>query len=693
MNKSQFLFVINEFPDIGNTAAKVEEGALSDPRTACFYARRTIELLIEWIYEHDNTLRRPYASSLSNLIHAFDFRELVNDQLLWKFKLLKDLGNKAAHRKEPISKGTAVLAASELFQVLRWFALTYGRKSQDVIRLKFDKNLLPRIKDFKEKTQEQIKNLSLQLGQKDQELKDSQLKNTAYQKSLEILKKELAKIKQENQEKYGSEKDLTEFETRKQYIDIYLEEIGWQKYKNWTEEIEVKGMPNKTGLGYVDYVLWGDDGKPIGLIEAKKTTIDPKVGQQQAKLYADCLEKKYNQRPIIFLSNGFKHFIWDDLNYPRREVQGFYKKDELELLIRRRDIKKNLNNLKINQEITDRPYQQRAIRSITESLEKQRRKALLVMATGTGKTRTIISLCDLLIRCNWIKRVLFLADRKNLVSQAEKAFKKHLPDCSPVNLVKNKSGEGRIFLSTYPTISNLIDNQFESGKRRFGIGHFDLVIIDEAHRSVYKKYYSIFEYFDSLLIGLTATPKDEIDRNTYGLFDLDIGMPTDEYSYAEAIKDNFLTPFKGLSIPLKFVREGIKYDELSEEEKEEWEEIEWETEEVPEQIYSGQINKILFNSDTVDKVLKHLWEYGQRGEDPDRIGKTIIFAKNQKHAEFIEERFDKNFPHLKGHSLRVISHAEKYSETLIEEFSDVNNPLDIGVSIDMLDTGLDIPEI
>mgnify|MGYP003339335846 CR=1 FL=1 len=615
-------------PSCDEALSKVEELTLSDPRTACFYARRTTELIVEWIYEHDNTLRRPYVSSLSNLIHASDFRELVNDQLLWKFKLLKDLGNKAAHRKEPISKGTAVLAASELFQVLRWFALTYGQKSQDVIGLKFDKNLLPRVRDFEEKTQEQIKNLSLQLGQKDQELKDSLSKNTAYQKSLEILKKELAKIKQENQEKYGSEKDLTEFETRKQYIDIYLEEIGWQKYKNWTEEIEVKGMPNKTGLGYVDYVLWGDDGKPIGLIEAKKTTIDPKVGQQQAKLYADCLEEKYNQRPIIFLSNGFKHFIWDDLNYPRREVQGFYKKDELDLLIRRRDIKKNLNNLKINQEITDRPYQQRTIRSITESLEKQRRKALLVMATGTGKTRTIISLCDLLIRCNWIKRVLFLADRKNLVSQAEKAFKKHLPDCSPVNLVKNKSGEGRIFLSTYPTISNLIDNQFESGKRRFGIGHFDLVIIDEAHRSVYKKYYSIFEYFDSLLIGLTATPKDEIDRNTYGLFDLDIGMPTDEYGFLEAVEDKYLNPFKALSVPLHFVREGIRYDELSEEEKAEWDLMEWEEEhKPPNQVSSGALNKWLFNKDTVDKVLEHLWTKGQRAEDTDRIGKTIIFAK------------------------------------------------------------------
>ena len=465
--------------------------------------------------------------------------------------------------------------------------------------------------------------------------------------------------------------------------------------------IEVNGNKTKRGKRkFADYVLYHKPNIPLAIVEAKDNNNPVGGGMQQALEYAEILDV-----PFAYSSNG-DAFIEHDRTGKGDIIEKEISLDKFptpEILWDRYKTHKGYTEEQENIVTYDyyddgsgrspRYYQVNAINRTIDAIAKGANRILLVMATGTGKTRTIISLCDLLIRCNWIKRVLFLADRKNLVSQAEKAFKKHLPDCSPVNLVKNKSGEGRIFLSTYPTISNLIDNQFESGKRRFGIGHFDLVIIDEAHRSVYKKYYSIFEYFDSLLIGLTATPKDEIDRNTYGLFDLDIGMPTDEYSYAEAIKDNFLTPFKGLSIPLKFVREGIKYDELSEDEKEEWEEIEWETEEVPEQIYSGQINKILFNSDTVDKVLKHLWEYGQRGEDPDRIGKTIIFAKNQKHAEFIEERFDKNFPHLKGHTLRVISHAEKYSETLIEEFSDVNNPLDIGVSIDMLDTGLDIPEI
>jgi type I restriction enzyme R subunit len=453
-------------------------------------------------------------------------------------------------------------------------------------------------------------------------------------------------------------------------------------------------MPNAEGKGYVDYVLWGDDGKPLGLVEAKRTKKDPKVGLQQAKLYADCLEKQCGRRPVIFCSNGYDHWIWDDATYPPRPVQGFYKKTELELVIQRRTSKKALAAVPVSKEIVERHYQVRAIRRIGETFEKEKqRKALVVMATGAGKTRTVIALADLLMRCNWAKRVLFLADRVALVNQAVNAFKKHLPDSSPVNLVTQKDGHGRVYVSTYPTMMGLIDDTKE-GERRFGVGHFDLVVIDEAHRSVFQKYRAIFEYFDSLLVGLTATPKDEVDRNTYSLFELETGIPTDAYALEEAVKDKFLVPPKGVSVPLKFVREGIKYADLSEQEKDEWDALEWDEEQgPPDAVDPVALNQWLFNKDTVDKVLEHLMTHGVKVAGGDRLGKTIVFAKNNVHAEFIAERFDANYPHLKGVFARVVTYKTVYAQTLIDDFSQKEKAPHIAISVDMLDTGIDVPEV
>ena len=456
----------------------------------------------------------------------------------------------------------------------------------------------------------------------------------------------------------------------------------------------MEGMPNEEKVGFVDYVLWGDDGKPLGLVEAKRTRFDARKGQQQAKLYADCLEKQFEQRPVIFYSNGYEHWIWDDTSYPPSEVQGFYKKSELELLIQRRASRKPLTDAKIDNNIVERYYQNRAIRKIAEAFEKDHdRKALIVMATGAGKTRTVIALCELLMRCNWIKRVLFLADRVALVRQAVNAFKAHLPDSSPVNLVTEKEKDGRVFVSTYPTMMGLI-NEMAAGQRRFGSAHFDLVIIDEAHRSVYQKYRAIFEYFDSLLVGLTATPKDEIDRNTYSLFELETGVPTDAYDLESAVKDGFLVPPKAVSVPLKFQREGITYDQLPEDEKEQWDALEWNEEgEIPDRIEAEALNKWLFNKDTVDKVLAHVMTRGVSVAGGDRLAKTIVFAKNHDHAQFIAERFDANYPHYKGDFARVIDFQVDYAQTLIDNFSNPARTPHIALSVDMLDTGIDIPEI
>jgi type I restriction enzyme, R subunit len=694
---SQYALIAQQWPELHEEAQKVEQFALSDPRTACFYARRTIELLVEWVYDNDGQLERPMsAQTLADLMYARVFCDVAGDQIR-RFRLLKDLGNKAVHRSDPIRPGDAVLAARELFQVLRWFALTYGRDPHRVRGCSFNADLLPS-RDAatvqQAQSREQLEALADQLAERDAQLRDQRLAALASQEELDRLRQVITALRKANEAAAQPEPDLSEFDTRRATIDHYLEEAGWVHGQSCTHEHEVQGMPNATGQGFVDYVLWGDDGKPLALVEAKRTSCDPRDGERQAELYANCLEQRYGQRPLIFLSNGYRHRLWDDLRYPPRDVQGFYKKDELETLIRRREIRQPLAQATISTAIAGRYYQQRAIRAISESLEQGRRKALLVQATGTGKTRTAISLTDLLTRCNWVKRVLFLADRTSLVLQAERAFRRFLPDCSPVNLVTNKGGEGRVFLSTYPTMMNLIDAEDSHGVKRFGVGHFDLVIIDEAHRSVYQKYGAIFAYFDSLLSGLTATPREEIDRNTYELFDREIGLPTDEYGLDQAVADGFLVPFKPISVPLRFPREGISYAALSDEDKAQWDLLDWE-ENVQNagRVDSGAVNAWLFNADTVDKGLKVLMTQGCQDASGDRLGKSVIFARNHKHAEFIRERFDHHYPHLAGKAARVIDNQVKYAQSLIDEFSDPDSDLRIAISVDMLDTGIDIPEI
>jgi type I restriction enzyme R subunit len=695
---SQYALIASQWPELHAEALRVEQCALSDPRTACFYARRTIELLVEWVYENDSQLQRPWGEpSLSQLIHAHDFRYLVGVQTLGRVQMIKNLGNEAVHRAEPMRVAASVPVASELFHVLRWLALTYGRDREAARAARFDKALLPKAPQenaASNQTREQLQELANQLAERDRQLRDAREENEASRQELERLRLEITAQRKANEADAKPEADTTEYETRKLYIDCYLKEAGWEHGQSCTHEHEVQGMPNATGTGYVDYVLWGDDGKPLALVEAKRSSRDAMEGQRQAELYANCLEKRYRQRPLIFLSNGYRHRLWDDLRYPPREVQGFYKKDELETLIRRREIRQPLAQATISASIAGRYYQQRAIRAICESLEQGRLKALLVQATGTGKTRTAISLTDVLTRCNWVKRVLFLADRTSLVLQAERAFRRFLPDCSPVNLVTNKGGEGRVFLSTYPTMMNLIDAEDSRGIKRFGVGHFDLVIIDEAHRSVYQKYGAIFAYFDSLLAGLTATPREEIDRNTYELFEREIGLPTDEYGLDQAVADGFLVPFKPISVPLRFPREGISYADLSDDEKAQWELLDWE-ENVQNagRVDSGAINAWLFNADTVDKGLEVLMTQGCQEAGGDRVGKSVIFARNHKHAEFIRERFDHHYPHLAGKAARVIDNQVKYAQSLIDEFADPGSDLRIAISVDMLDTGIDIPEI
>ena len=690
---SQFAFLQREWPAVFDSAAMAEVSVHGDPRTACFYARRTLELAVSWAYKHDAALRLPYQDNLSALIHEPSFKQAAGEAVFNKARVIKSLGNRAVHNHRAVPAADALAALRELFHVAYWFARTYARAGRPAPGLAFDPAALPRPAATEQQTAEQLRTLAEGLRKRDEKLATLLADKGALDEELKRLRAEVAKAKKAAAAQPDTH-DYSEAETRDYFIDLLLKEAGWPLDQARDREFEVSGMPNKKGQGFVDYVLWGDDGKPLGLVEAKRTRRDARVGQQQAKLYADCLELQFRQRPIVFYSNGYEHWTWDDTRYPPRRVQGFYKKAELELLIQRRETRRTLAEAPIKLEIVERYYQTRAIRRIAEAFERDHdRKALLVMATGAGKTRTVIALSDLLMRCNWAKRVLFLADRVALVNQAVNAFKRHLPDASPVNLVTEKNAEGRVYVSTYPTMMGLID-EASDGQRRFGVGHFDLVIIDEAHRSVFQKYRAILDYFDSLLVGLTATPKDEVDRNTYGLFDLEDGVPTDAYSLEEAVRDGFLVPPKAVSVPLKFQREGIKYYELSEEEKDLWDALEWDDDgTVPDRVEAEAVNKWLFNKDTVDKVLAHLMTRGLAVAGGDRLGKTILFAKNQAHAEFIAERFNANYPYYKGEFARVITFKTEYAQSLIDSFSSKEKAPHIAISVDMLDTGIDIPEV
>lgn len=694
--QSQFAFVHRQFPTIFDAALRAEVSANSDPRTSCFYSRRTLELIVSWTFENDSTLTLPYREDLSALIHESSFRNLVGQAIFYKCRAIKDLGNQAVHSQKPISREDATSALRELFHVCYWLVRTYAKGEKPDPGISFDPSLLPVTTTVPKQTLKQLQSLNQELEGERQRVTEILAAKENLDDELKRLRAEIAAIKKANEAKPDTH-NYSEAETRDLFIDLLLREAGWLLQNKEDREYEVEGMPNEQGKGYIDYVLWGGDGKPLAVVEAKRTRRDAKVGQIQAKLYADCLEQKFGQRPIIFYTNGYDHWIWDDVTYPPRLVQGFYKASELELMIQRRQTRKSLVTAKIDDQIVERYYQTRAIRRIGESFEKDHaRRALLVMATGAGKTRTVIALGDMLMRANWAKRILFLADRTALVNQACNAFKRHLTDVAPVNLVTEKNIDSRVCVSTYPTMLGLID-QIVDGERKFGPGHFDLVVIDEAHRSVFMKYRAIFDYFDSYLVGLTATPKEEVDRNTYSLFDLENGVPTDAYTLQQAVDDHYLVPAKAVAVPLRLPSTGIVYDDLSDEEKEQFELTDWKerAEDVLEgkRIEPAAVNQWLFNQDTVDKVLKHLMENGLKVDGGDKLGKTIIFAKNHDHAMFIAERFNAHYPKYAGHFAQVIDYQLEYSQTVIDNFSNPNRLPQIAISVDMLDTGIDVPEV
>lgn len=613
---SNFDFILkNEIFKTFAEAAEEAEKSIAVANVSCtILCRRALELAVKWIYANDRELVLPYQNNLSSLVYDINFKSMINEKVFNGMTYIIKLGNFAVHSNKKVTRKEAVLCLKYLFDFMDWIAYYYD---SNYIETKFDEGKLPgeSSANLKKEEREELEN---KLVEKDEKIEKILKEN-------EELREKLTKQRTSKKTAYNFKvSDISEFETRKQFIDLDLKIAGWDN-TNIREEVEVKGMPNTQEKGYIDYVLYGENGKPLAVVEAKRTSKDAKIGQQQAKLYADCLEKEYAQRPIIYYTNGKEIYMWDDLSYPERKVSGFYTQDELQLLIKRRDSKENLEHIFIANDIANRPYQLEAVKKVCESFEQKHRRALIVMATGTGKTRTAISLVDVLTSKNWVQNVLFLADRTELVKQAERNFKKLLPDMSCCNLLSSKDGdpeESRIIFSTYQTMINCIDKmKSKNGITLFTPGHFDLIIIDEAHRSIYKKYQAIFDYFDGLLVGLTATPRDDVDKNTYKFFQLENNVPTFVYEYDEAVKQKYLVDYHTISTTTKFIERGIKYSELKEEDREEYENL-FEEGEVQEEISSSAINSWLFNRDTIKIILETVMQKGLKVEGGDKLRKN-----------------------------------------------------------------------
>lgn len=666
-----------------------EQRMTTEPEVSALNARRALDWIVKSVYEMKGE-RVGERASLFELTDGATFRDFINDPEVMKaVHWVRKVGNQAAHDGS-VSKGEAFYSLVNIYNVVKAIMLKLHRF--DSIP-DFDRTLIPE--------RPRRPRILVARPAEAPKKKDETPKQFAVTVEHEVIEAAPAVIPNLS---WG---DIDEAETRRLLIDLMIREAGWdiltaKGAKHPAKaciEVEVKGMPNNQGKGFADYVLFGDDGKPLAVIEAKRSSVDPHVGEQQARLYADCLEAEYGVRPAIYFTNGFETWFIDGIGYPKRQVYAFHSKEDLLWLHQQRK-RKDITDMSVKDNISNRHYQKTAIKKLCEHFNSKHRRGLLVMATGTGKTRTAISLVDVLQRAGWVKNTLFLADRTSLVKQAQRNFVKLLPDV-PTTVLSDKENKpdlnARITFSTYQTMINHID----ADDKTFSVGRFDLIIIDEAHRSVFGKYGAIFHYFDSLLVGLTATPRDQVDKSTYDLLQLEGGIPNFSYELDEAVADGYLVPPVGIKRDSEVMNDGIKYDNLSASEKEQLEKV-WEYEAAnsdpdaplqPRDIESNEIYKYIFNTKTIDLVLQDLMENGLKVDSGEKIGKSIIFAFSSQHAELIVKRFNLLYPGLGPEFCRQIDYSIKYAQSLIDNFEQRDSMPQIAVSVDMLDTGIDVPDV
>ena len=681
MRNFDYLKQIPALSDLYNFCHAAEEMQLSDYDSCGWNCRKALEWTVRAVYKlkHQPVGERDNLYTLST---GKPFTELIadDDKLMMAVHYIRKVGNVAVHQGG-ITQREAYFCLLNTYNVVGGVLLSLGVLET---LAPFSKDLIP--------------------AKPQPHVATSDTVPEAPKTFVDAVPEENVKkpVKAEMPE------DISEAETRKEFIDLMLREAGWNVVEVENSpmacmagiEIYVEGMPNNKQEGYCDYVLYGKDCKPLAVVEAKRASVEPEKGKHQAELYADCLEKKYGQRPVVYYTNGFRTMIIDGLGYPPRQVMGFHTLDDLELMISRRGRGK-MTDLAIRDEITNRNYQKMAIRSICDHLNLMHRHGLIVMATGTGKTRVAISLCEVLLRNKWVKNILFLADRTALVHQACENFTELLPDYTTCILTgaRNEEKGARLMFSTYQTMINYIDAE----DKEFSVGRFDLIILDEAHRSIFGKYTAIFDYFDSFLVGLTATPRDEVERSTFELFHLD-GEPNFEYSMAEAVKDGYLVDYNPISRTTKRLRNGIEYDSLTEEEKAQLDAA-WAYEQAkalergevkpltPRDIEKKELFDYIYNKGTVDIVLQDLMKSGLKVENGEKLGKTIIFAYNHDHAQMIVDRFYELYPSFDAKFCQLVDYSVNYSQDIINNFKVRENMPQIAVSVDMLDTGVDVPDI
>ncbi|MBQ0019150.1 MAG: DEAD/DEAH box helicase family protein [Bacteroidales bacterium] len=674
--------------ELHRKCSQAEYNQVINPEVSVIFCRQALEWLVQAIYKLEH-LDKPDTDHLYELTTTEEFRNFIADPTEYgNVHYIRKIGNQGAHGNR-ISKKESYYAVVNLFDLVG--ALMYRWGFYNDIP-KFDTSLIP----TEQPALTVVPNVNTALAAKPAKPDDTLTSNTDNKQPLHVG---------------PSSSTLTEAETRKLFIDVMLREAGWDILTvdgaiapaKAGVEIPVTGMPKykptDTGNGFVDYVLFGKDSIPLAVIEAKRTSKSPEEGKHQAELYADCLEKQYGYRPAIYYTNGFETKYIDGMGYPQRPVYSFHSLEDLEYLRQKRG-RADITDITPREDIAGRYYQINAVKSVCEHFNKKHRKALLVMATGTGKTRMSISLVEILMRNNWIKKVLFLADRTSLVGQAYRNFVDLLPSETKEVLseTKDPNMQARLMFSTYQTMINYIDGE----KKSFSVGNFDLIIIDEAHRSVFGKYGSIFDYFDSLLVGLTATPRDEIEKSTYDLLELDSGCPNSSYELDEAVADHYLVPYETLERKSDIMRRGVKYSERTEEEKKELDRIFGilqrqaamnPDEEVPtslKDLPSAKIFRQFYNEDTISRMLTDLMDNGLRVHSGEEVGKTIIFAPNHKTAVFVVEVFNKLYPEYGSDYCVLIDNYVNHARNLIESMEDMNKRPQIAVTVDMLDTGIDI---
>lgn len=682
MKNFDYLKDISELSTLYRYCEAAERNQYADPDVSALNARRALEWIARAILRMKN-VEIPERTSLFEIVTSPTFTEFVNDdRLMMAVHYIRKLGNVGANIG-------SVKRRESFFAVLNLYNLIGGilLKLQVLDTLApFDESLLPKAPVLAIPTTEVAPEMPKEFA--------AQVDPSVISDAATVA----PAVSWDN---------ISEAETRRRFIDLLLREAGWDVLDAEGDiqpgkaciEVEVQGMPNNEGVGYADYVLFGPDRKPLAVIEAKRTSVEPTAGEHQAELYADCLERKYGVRPVIYFTNGFKHFVVDRLGFPKREIAAFHSLEDLQVLHHRQG-RADITDLSVRPDISGRYYQIAAIHALCDHFNRKHRRGLLVMATGTGKTRTAISLVELLMRSGWVKNVLFLADRTSLVKQARREFAKHLPniECSDLTAADHNKN-ARILFSTYQTMINYVD----ADEKPLSVGRFDLIIVDEAHRSIFDKFKAIFSYFDAMLVGLTATPRDQVNRSTYDIFELEQGEPNYAYEYQTAVDDGFLCPYRGLRYESEVLNCGIKYDALSAEEREQMEQIwEWEAlqdaigperDPQPRDIDNSEIFKYVYNTSTIDRMLDELMTKGLKVESGEKIGKTIIFAMNREHAEKIVTRFNVLYPHLGPEFCKQIDYSIRYAQNLIERFEMRGGMPQVVVSVDMLDTGIDVPDI